>query len=670
MKKTIKEKHSKKWKHLSLERVWSEFGESLEIFLSSPHERWNKKNIWAWSEFGESLKNLQTHSKVIPLFQRNNEITKNNENIWVWSELGESPNSLQTHKEIFVWYHFSKKCFFKKKRKKWVWKSVQTFFWWLHAYFFWVWRVWREFGESLEILQTHFFLFFSKKTFFFLKNDIRQRFLCEFGASLEWVWREFGESPNSLQTHKEIFAWCYFFFKDFLFWRKKMGKKMSLENLQTLSKLKKNMRSQLFFEFFWVVERIFFSKKKLWTHIFFWVWREFGESLEILQTHFFLLFFKKNWKMTSSKDFFVSLEWVWRFSKLSPNSLQTRSKLICFHFFRCFFSSLLFFLEKRNEFGVSLEILQTLSKLAPNSYVFIFLVFFFCFTFFWKRGMNLKISPNSLQTHMFSFFLYYFFYFYFFFLKKRNEFGVSLEILQTLSKLISFHFFEFTFFGQEEWVWSEFGDSPNWLQIRSKLICFHVFSILLFFGKRGMSLEWVWRFSKLSPNSLQTQMISCFIVFSLYCFFIFVWKRQTTLEWVWRFSTLSKLAPKSYVFRFFCFFLCFSIYYLFYFFGKRGMSLEWVWSEFGDSPNSPQTQMISIFFCVFSHYCYLKHFFLGREEWVWSKFGGSSNSLQTYSKLTPNSYGFILLFLLYSQLIVFFIFLKKEWVFIFFTGSF
>jgi hypothetical protein len=36
---------------------------------------------------------------------------------------------------------------------------------------------------------------------------------------------------------------------------------------------------------------------------------------------------------------------------------------------------------------------------------------------------------------------------------------------------------------------------------------------------------------------------------------------------------------------------------------------EWVWSEFGDSPNSPQTQMISIFFCVFSLYCYLKHFF-------------------------------------------------------------
>ena len=120
-KKTIKEKHSKKWNHLSLERVWSEFGESSENLQTHskliplfPPQRWNKKNIWAWSEFGESLKNLQTHSKLIPLFQRNNEITKNNENIWVWIELGESPNSLQTHKEMFAWCHFSKK----KQNKK------------------------------------------------------------------------------------------------------------------------------------------------------------------------------------------------------------------------------------------------------------------------------------------------------------------------------------------------------------------------------------------------------------------------------------------------------------------------------------------------------------------------------------------------------------------------
>ena len=59
---------------------------------------------------------------------------------------------------------------------------------------------------------------------------------------------------------------------------------------------------------------------------------------------------------------------------------------------------LIFSLEKRIEFGVTLEILQTHPKLAPNSKDFIFL-------------------------------------FYFFFFEKRNEFGASLEGLQTLSKL-------------------------------------------------------------------------------------------------------------------------------------------------------------------------------------------------------------------------------------------
>ena len=44
---------------------------------------------------------------------------------------------------------------------------------------------------------------------------------------------------------------------------------MSLENLQTLSKLKKNMRAQLFLAFFGPAARIFFLKKKLCTHIFF-----------------------------------------------------------------------------------------------------------------------------------------------------------------------------------------------------------------------------------------------------------------------------------------------------------------------------------------------------------------------------------------------------------------
>jgi hypothetical protein len=63
-----------------------------------------------------------------------------------------------------------------------------------------------------------------------------------------------------------------------------------------------------------------------------------------------------------------------------------------------------------------------------------------------------------------------------------------------------------------------------------------------------------------------------------------------------------------------------------------------------------------LFFSVCFPFIVILNIFLGREEWVWSKFGGSSNSRQTYSKLAPNSYGFILLFLLYCQLIVFFIF--------------
>ena len=204
-----------------------------------------------------------------------------------------------------------------------------------------------------------------------------------------------------------------------------------------------------------------------------------------------------------------------------------------------------------------------------------------------------------------------------------------------------------------EWVWRFSKLSPN----------SYVFMFLLFtfFGQE----EWVWRFSKLTPKFGPNSYLSTFFQF---CFF-------GKEEWVWSefgdspnsLQTHPKLAPNSYVFRFFCF-ICSFLFIIYFTFVGKG---EWVWSEFGDSPNSPQTQMIIIFFCVFPFYCHLKHF-LGREEWVWSKFGGCSNSLQTYSKLAPNSYGFILLFLLYCQLIVF-SFFEKEWVFIFsviFTGSF
>ena len=71
--------------------------------------------------------------------------------------------------------------------------------------------------------------------------------------------------------------------------------------------------------------------------------------------------------------------------------------------FSCFFY-FTFFFEKRNEFGVSLEILQTLSKLDPNSNDFMF---------------------NCVFPLLF----------FHFCLEKTNDFGVSLEILQTLSKL-------------------------------------------------------------------------------------------------------------------------------------------------------------------------------------------------------------------------------------------
>ena len=42
-----------------------------------------------------------------------------------------------------------------------------------------------EFGESLEIFQTHDFSSFVFFENIFVKNDIKQTFLCEFGVSLE-----------------------------------------------------------------------------------------------------------------------------------------------------------------------------------------------------------------------------------------------------------------------------------------------------------------------------------------------------------------------------------------------------------------------------------------------------------------------------------------------------
>jgi hypothetical protein len=56
-----------------------------------------------WTEFGESLETLQTRSKLIPLFKKKSKIEKMKSFEFgaslgrVWREFGESPKSLQTH---------------------------------------------------------------------------------------------------------------------------------------------------------------------------------------------------------------------------------------------------------------------------------------------------------------------------------------------------------------------------------------------------------------------------------------------------------------------------------------------------------------------------------------------------------------------------------------------
>ena len=138
-----------------------------------------------------------------------------------------------------------------------------------------------------------------------------------------------------------------------------------------------------------------------------------------------------------------------------------------FPFFSLFFSSLLFFLEKRNEFGVSLEIFQTLSKL----------------------------TSNSLQTQMFSFFRVFFLYCFFHVcLEKTNDLGVSLEIIQTLPKLapnsyvfifsVVIFFSIYIFFLDKR---TEFGVGLEILHSLQTHMFF--FTILFFLWKRGMSLE-------------------------------------------------------------------------------------------------------------------------------------------------------------------------------------
>ena len=90
-------------------------------------------------------------------------------------------------------------------------------------------RVWRF---SKLIFSPSFFR--KKNNLIVLKHFIKQRFLCEFGASLEIL----QTLPNSLQTHKE---------SDIINFFLKRGKN-ELENLQTLSKLKKICVHNFFFK--------------------------------------------------------------------------------------------------------------------------------------------------------------------------------------------------------------------------------------------------------------------------------------------------------------------------------------------------------------------------------------------------------------------------------------
>ena len=142
-----------------------------------------------WSEFGESPENLQTHSKLTNFMQKILTIKtkmpldfrKNMSLDRVWriskltgkcflkfvfflpkklktyqkNEFGESPNSLQTQKNMRAQLFPRKICVQPLQKSQ---KTTCA----RHAYFF------IEFGESLEILQTHFFLpvfiFWGEKT--------------------------------------------------------------------------------------------------------------------------------------------------------------------------------------------------------------------------------------------------------------------------------------------------------------------------------------------------------------------------------------------------------------------------------------------------------------------------------------------------------------------------
>ena len=170
---------------------------------------------------------------------------------------------------------------------------------------------------------------------------------------------------------------------------------------------------------------------------------EFGASLENLQTH--SKFTKKSLlDVIFQKKCFFQKRWKNEFGE-SPNSLQTQknmrpqffSKQICVQPLKKKLCTHIF---------LSLERFWRFSKLIFPFFVFVLE----------------KWHQANISSYVFSVFRYFIVS-----LEKRNEFGVSLEILQTLPKLAPSSYFLYisSFFGgKEEWVWSEFGDFPNSLQ--------------------------------------------------------------------------------------------------------------------------------------------------------------------------------------------------------------
>ena len=370
---------------------------------------------------------------------------------WVWRISKLSPNSLRTQKRICVhklfclFYGLAARIFFLKKNctrifflKK---NCARIFFW-----------VWREFGDSPNSFCCRIF---------FEKNIIKKNENWHQAIISLWVWSEFGDSPNSLQTRPKLTGTCllnvnFLFFWFFLFFSKKNRKQNefgeSPNSLQTQKKI-------CVHNFFWpFLDRLhaYFSWKKSCARIFFLslerVWRF---SKLIL---FFVFFFAKKWNLKeNSKNWHqanMSL-WVWAEFGESLENLQTHSTLtgkclfdVNFHFFWLFVCKKK---RKQNEFGKSPKSLQTLSKLKKEYEC----TNFFCLFY----GLAARICfLKKICTHIF----------------------LSLERVWRFSKLILFSFF----CNKEnpkiiDRVWREYGESPNSLQAHREVFVWCQFSFFL-----------------------------------------------------------------------------------------------------------------------------------------------------------------------------------------------